>query len=165
LKSGEHGDGDMNKIRLILTSLCLVFLVVSTQSYGQLYKWVDADGNVHYGDSPPEDAKLKRITGKVSSYSSVSIEPFVFDPNNIQSNRSKTVVMYSTSWCGYCKKAARHFRKKNIPFTEHDIEKSASAAREYKKLNGRGVPIILIGKQRMNGFSAKFFDKIYYGKS
>ena len=73
--------------------------------------------------------------------------------------------MYSTSWCGYCKKAALHFRKNNIPFTEHDIEKSEQAAKEYKKLNGRGVPIILIGDQRMNGFNASAFDRIYNAKS
>ena len=154
----------MKKFRLVVTSLCLVFLIASTQSYAQLYKWVDADGSVHYGDSPPENANLEQITGKVSSYSSVSVEPFALDATT-QSNAAKTVVMYSTSWCGYCKKAVRHFRKKGIPFTEHDIEKSARAAREYKKLNGRGVPVILIGKRRMNGFSADAFDKIYFGKS
>ncbi|MCP4769593.1 MAG: glutaredoxin family protein [Gammaproteobacteria bacterium] len=154
----------MKNIKLVLTSLCLVFLIASTQGYAQLYKWVDADGRVHYGDNPPEHAKLEQITGKVSSYSSVSVEPNAFDATT-QSNGAKTVVMYSTSWCGYCKKAARHFRKNSIPFTEHDIELSVKAAREYKKLNGRGVPVILIGEQRMNGFSAETFDKIYYEKS
>ena len=58
-----------------------------------------------------------------------------------------------------------NFRKKKIPFTEYDIEKSAKAAREYKKLRGTGVPVILIGDRRMNGFSIKTFDSIYYAKS
>jgi len=156
----------MNSIRLILASLCLVLLVISTHSYGQLYKWVDADGSVHYGDSPPENANLEQITGKVSSYTSVSVETNALDANNSTlGNGPKRVVMYSTSWCGYCRKAARHFRKNNIPFSERDIEKSASAAREYKKLNGRGVPVILIGKKRINGFDAKTFDGIYYADS
>ena len=168
LQTGKHSDGLMKNIRFLLTSLCLVFLVVSTQSIGQLYKWVDANGNVHYGDSPPENANLKQITGEVSSYTSAIVEPSSATTQTsatTQSNGAKAVVMYSTSWCGYCRKAARHFRKNNIPFTEHDIEKSAAAAREFKKLNGRGVPVILIGDQRMNGFEAKTFDKIYYGKS
>ena len=137
-------------------------LLASPVSGAQLYKWVDDQGNVHYGDSPPENANLKEITGEVSSFTSVTVEPFKFDPTNI-TNASKSVIMYSTSWCGYCKKAARHFRKNNIPFKEYDIEKSAKGAREYKKLNGRGVPVILIGKRRMNGFSAQAFDNIYYG--
>lgn len=156
----------MKKIHLPIAYLALVFFMASPAGSGQLFKWVDDQGNVHYGDSPPENAKLKRITGKVSSYTSVSVEEFVYDPGNItKRKRSKEVIMYSTSWCGYCKKAALHFRKNNIPFTEHDIEKSEQAAREYKKLNGRGVPIILIGDQRMNGFNATVFDRVYYAKS
>jgi len=156
----------MKKSHLLITSLLLAFLMVSPVSHGQLFKWVDEQGNVHYGDSPPDNAKLKRITGKVSSYTSVSVEDFEYDPANItERKQTKSVVMYSTSWCGYCKKAALHFRKNNIPFTEYDIEKSEKAAKEYKNLNGRGVPIILIGDQRMNGFSASSFDRIYYDKS
>jgi glutaredoxin len=72
--------------------------------------------------------------------------------------------MYSTSWCGYCKKARKPFERNNIPYQEHDIEKSKKAAQEYKRLNGRGVPVILVGKRRMNGFSARTFDKIYCQK-
>lgn len=156
----------MKHLSLIVTSLLLVLMMISPVTQGDLYKWVDKDGRIHYGDSPPENAKLKKITGKVSSFSSVSVEPFVYDPNIITRRKtSKSVVMYSTSWCGYCKKAARHFRQKKIPFTEYDIEKSAKAANEYKKLRGRGVPIILIGDRRMNGFNANTFDSLYYGNS
>lgn len=156
----------MTKTFLLIASLALVFLCANPAASGQLFKWVDDQGNVHYGDSPPENARLKRITGKVSSYRSVSVEAFQYDPANITPRKRSTgVIMYSTSWCGYCRAAALHFRKNNIPFTEHDIEKSEKAALEYKKLNGRGVPIILIGDQRMNGFNATAFDRIYYDKS
>jgi glutaredoxin len=151
---------------LISTSLFLVLMMISPVTQGDLYKWVDKNGKIHYGDSPPDNVKLKKITGNVSSFTSVSVEPFVYDPKNITKRKtSKSVVMYSTSWCGYCKKAARYFRQKKIPFTEYDIEKSAKAANEYKKLRGRGVPVILIGDRRMNGFSVKAFDSIYYANS
>ena len=156
----------MKNLLALLSSLFLVILLASPMVQADLYKWVDAQGNIHYGDKPPDNAQLKKITGNVSSFTSVNVEPFVFDPGNISKrSETKTVVMYSTSWCGYCKKAARHFRKNKIDFTEYDIEKSARGAREYKKLKGRGVPVILIGDQRMNGFSAKTFDRIYYDKS
>ena len=148
------------------TSLLLVLLLLSPAGQADLYKWVDDDGKVYYGDSPPENARLKKITGKVSSFSSVTVEPFVYDSNLItQRRQSKDVVMYSTSWCGVCKKAKRYFARKKIPYTEYDIEKSEKAAREFKKLRGRGVPVILVGDSRMNGFSIKNFDRLYYGKS
>jgi hypothetical protein len=31
----------------------------------------------------------------------------------------------------------------------------------YRELNGRGVPIIMVGKSRMNGFSPAHFDQLY----
>lgn len=156
----------MKNLRLLLSSFYLVALLVGPVAQAELYKWVDDRGNIHYGDKPPEDAQLENITNNVSSFTSVNVEPFVFDASIVSKRtKSKAVVMYSTSWCGYCKKAARHFRKNKIPFTEYDIEKSAKGARDYKRLKGRGVPVILIGDKRMNGFSARTFDRIYYHKS
>ena len=143
----------------------LAMLIAVPATSGELYKWVDDQGKIHYGDKPPEGADLKKITGNVSSYGSVSVEPFVYEPGTASAAKAKSVVMYSTSWCGFCKKAARHFRKNNIPFKEYDIEKSENAAREFKAMRARGVPVILIGKQRMNGFDAATFDRIYYGKT
>lgn len=63
------------------------------------------------------------------------------------------VTMYSTSWCGYCAKARAHFAKRGIAFEERDIERSATWEREHKELGGRGVPLILVGRQKSNGYS------------
>jgi glutaredoxin len=157
----------MKNLSPLIFSLLLILMMSSPLAQADLYKWVDSNGKIHYGDSPPENVNLKKITGTVSSFSSVSVEPFVYDPKLVSQRKTSTrsVVMYSTSWCGYCKKAARYFKQKKIPFIEHDIEKSARAAKEYKKLRGRGVPVILVGNQRMNGFSIKAFNNLYYGKS
>ena len=156
----------MNNPKILFIGFLLALLLTGPAIPGQLFKWIDDQGNVHYGDKPPGNANLKRIAGNISSYGSVSVEPFVYEPGDSAGQASaKKVVMYSTSWCGFCKKAAQHFRKNKIPFDEYDIEKSARAASEFKKLRARGVPVILIGKQRMNGFDAATFDRIYYGKT
>lgn len=153
---------------LTICLLTLALLLPVSSGGGELYKWVDDKGTIHYGDKPPKKAELEKITGVISSFTSVNVEPFTYNPSLVTSgakSKSKPVIMYSTSWCGYCKKARKHFERNNIPYREHDIEKSKKAAQEYKRLNGRGVPVILIGKRRMNGFSASTFDKIYYKKS
>ena len=155
----------MSRLKLICATLLLGLLIINP-GQAQLYKWIDDQGKVHYGDSPPENAKLKRIRGNISSFTSVEIEPFELDEKLLTTRASaKTVVMYSTSWCGYCRQAAMHFKKNKIPFREYDVEKSARGKSDYKKLKGRGVPIILIGKRRMNGFNAETFDSIYFAKS
>lgn len=52
------------------------------------------------------------------------------------------VVMYATQWCGYCEKTRKLFAKHGISYVEYDIERSEQAYREYKKLGGRGVPVV-----------------------
>lgn len=54
------------------------------------------------------------------------------------------VVLYATSWCGYCAATRDFFEANGIAYTEHDIETSAGVE-GYRKLNGVGVPLIVIG--------------------
>ncbi len=42
--------------------------------------------------------------------------------------------MYSTVWCGFCKKAREYFVANRIPFVEYDVDKDIQAMRRYKKL-------------------------------
>jgi glutaredoxin len=71
------------------------------------------------------------------------------------------VVMYATAWCPYCAKARAYFKQTNTAFVEHDIEGSATAHAEYKRLGGRGVPLILIGNEKLHGFSELAFEAAY----
>ncbi len=58
------------------------------------------------------------------------------------------VVVYSTSWCGACKKAKRLLKQWKVPFEDKDVEASASAQRELSAkaaaqgLRPSGVPVI-----------------------
>ncbi len=71
------------------------------------------------------------------------------------------VVLYSAGWCGICKRARAYLRSHGIPFDEHDVETSAKGREDFVGLGGRGVPIILVGRRRMNGFSPDRFDQLY----
>jgi len=68
------------------------------------------------------------------------------------------VVMYATSWCPYCAKARAYFAESGIAYVEHDVEKSARARAEFKRLGGRAVPLIVVGREKMNGFSEVGFE-------
>jgi predicted secreted Zn-dependent protease len=39
----------------------LVFLLLADVCTAQVFKWTDADGRVHYGDKPPDEAKAKSV--------------------------------------------------------------------------------------------------------
>lgn len=63
------------------------------------------------------------------------------------------VIMYSTSWCGYCKKARVLLNNQGIKFKDFDIEQSAEANAEMKSLGGHGVPVFLINGEVIKGFN------------
>jgi glutaredoxin len=67
------------------------------------------------------------------------------------------IVMYSTAWCGYCRKARLWFKDNGFPFVEKDIEKSQEAQREYQQASGGygGVPLIVVNGQSFRGFDQR----------
>lgn len=69
------------------------------------------------------------------------------------------VVMYSTSWCPVCKRARTYFKTNNISYIEYDIETTNKGKEDYKKMEGRGVPIFIIGKTKINGFEVSLLKK------
>ena len=134
--------------------LAMLLLSFVQPSYGEVYKWKDAQGRTHFSDQKPETADAEKIELKINSYTGVTYDNSIYDVG-------KEVVMYGTDWCGYCKKARKYFRKNDISFTEYDIEKDAAAHRRYKAMGATGVPVILVGNKRMNGFSEDGFESIY----
>lgn len=142
-----------------LVALCLC--VCGAGAWAEVYRWTDADGRVHFGDKPPRDAQTEQVEIRINSYSAPQIVQPPTPSHRIEAAVRKAVVMYSASWCGVCKRAAAYFRAEGIPFTEYDVERSAKGRADFRRLGGRGVPVILVGQARMNGFSEAHFEQLY----
>jgi len=58
---------------------------------------------------------------------------------------SPEVTMFSTSWCGYCKRLKKQLEREGIGFAEVDIEADEAAASLVEKVNGgnQTVPTLL----------------------
>lgn len=142
--------------------LCIIYLGFIAVAQPEIFHWLDDNGNTQFGDRPPPSSGARRVEVEVNSYESVSVEPFeAFTSGTSKAGRGKKVVMYSTTWCGICKRARRYLSLRKIPFQEYDVEKTGKGKRDYARLKGRGVPILTLGDQRMNGFSAGRFKRFY----
>ncbi len=141
----------MRCFRLTVALLVLAMPAVA----GDIHRWTDEEGNIHFGDRPPASVDSEAISVKPNVYESPTIV------RNELGTPNSNVVLYSAEWCGYCKKARRYFRANNIQFKEYDVEKSQKGKRDYKKLNATGVPDILVGNKRLNGFSEEAFQNAY----
>jgi len=142
-------------------------LLVFASATAEIYKWKDKDGNIQFGDRPPATAKTKRVELKINTYKSVEegySPDWFYKRKKSRGGGRQQVVMYSAVWCGICTRAKKYFKKNNIAFKELDIDTSKEGKEGFKRLNGTGVPIILVGKKRMNGFDSQRFEKMYRGE-
>ncbi|TRX75373.1 glutaredoxin family protein [Pseudomonas mangiferae] len=57
---------------------------------------------------------------------------------------SGEVVLYATSWCGYCAKTRALLKEHAIPYREWDVEQSDEGRRAFRALGGRGVPLVVV---------------------
>ena len=71
------------------------------------------------------------------------------------STEQPEVVMYTTTWCPYCKQARKFFDRHGIVYVEYDVERNGKAWRENKRLGGGGVPTIVVGDEVVSGFSER----------
>ena len=65
----------------------------------------------------------------------------------------KTVTIYSTPTCHFCKLAKEFFAEKNIEYTNFDVAADAQKREEMIQMTGQlGVPVIVVGGDIMVGF-------------
>lgn len=146
--------------------ISVIILLLAVSAHSEVHKWVDNQGRVHYSDEKPNDQDsevLEIIEPMTFEHTSVyDVPDFLGFFSTPEQAGKKRVVMYSTERCGYCKKAKRYFESNNIAYKEKDINKSKQYRKEWNKLGGSGVPVILVGKKKIHGFDLKTFERYYY---
>jgi len=74
------------------------------------------------------------------------------------------VVIYTTSWCGWCKKTRAWLDTKGIEYENRDVEKNAEWAEEMHDLTGSGgVPVIVIDGNVIKGFDRAQMEQLLRG--
>ena len=66
---------------------------------------------------------------------------------------SKQVILYGTTWCGYCQKTREFLDENHIAYTEFDIESSTEGRRRYDDLYVSGVPVVQVNKVVIQGYA------------
>ncbi|HWA11947.1 MAG TPA: glutaredoxin family protein [Burkholderiales bacterium] len=134
--------------------LCCIALLATESALADMYKWVDENGKVHYSDSPPPGRKAKKLDLKINSISGPPVvSAFTGAGKPVVAAAAGGVKIYTTTWCGYCKQAKAYMQARGTRFQEIDVENSAQGQAEFRAIGGRGVPVILVGAQRMDGYS------------
>lgn len=68
------------------------------------------------------------------------------------------VILYGTTTCPFCKEARSYLKSKNISFVDYDVNLHEQGQKDFEKLNGEVVPLILIGDRKISGFDLQAID-------
>lgn len=131
-------------------ALFLIFLLACVAVQAELYRWVDADGKVHYSDQPPP-ANIKQVEKKKTAGGKPSEAPL---PYALQQAVKNFPVTLYTSECGdACARARELLAKRGIPYTDMDATDPA-VQEELRKLTGGAlrVPVLKVGRDALKGF-------------
>lgn len=141
-----------------------------------IYKFTDNKGVIHYVDSihkVPKRYRKRAINPTGGSYTIVPATPVdeLLEKQGIdakdyekkgpsKSTKHGQVILYSTTWCPYCTKAADYLRKRGVAFVTKDVGKSRSALQEMLAKSGgsRGVPVIDVHGNIIRGFNPRAVD-------
>ena len=81
------------------------------------------------------------------------IKNLIYPPPDFAAGHEGKVILYATSWCGYCAKTRRLLQENNIDYFEYDIEKSVEGRRQYKSLGGKIISVLLIKGKVVEGYN------------
>jgi glutaredoxin len=134
--------------RIILLLNCLATMPLGVQA-GEIYRWVEPSGIVHYSDVPSADAE--KISTRKFSEADTPGENLPYETLRAQQNFPVTI--YVGPGCGEtCNQARSLLSKRGIPFTEKML-KTREEVEAFKQLSGiEGVPVLSVGKNYLRGF-------------
>jgi glutaredoxin len=128
---------------------------------GGYYQYVDESGRVRFATSLDQVPERQRSTAahiavEASAAHSVSRAAVADErPRAHGKTTSAQVVLYSTRSCPYCQKARAYFDRIGQEYVDKDVENDDEARDEFMGLTrgNRGVPLIVVGDQMVQGWS------------
>lgn len=69
--------------------------------------------------------------------------------------RTPRITLYSSTNCAFCERAREFLRRNRLPFRDASVDTSRRAFSEFQRLGARGVPLLLIGEHRLEGFDPR----------
>jgi glutaredoxin len=142
----HHGGAWRTTAALIGLALLVVAGALAAQE--RVYKWKDARGEVHYGDTPPpQGAQLLTISARAPVDPSLPYEL-------ARAVRLYPVTLYTTARCDACDQGRSLLRARGVPYTEKTVN-TPDDQQELRRQTGKDeLPLLVVGSRRVTGFQA-----------
>ena len=136
--------------------LLMCLLMLTNVQATELYRSIDKDGKVHYGDSPlmgTEDVEQLKLGKEPKPDENLPYESQL-------ASRNFPVTLYTFPDCSSaCLQARDLLSKRGIPFTEKSLVKQEELDAFRKDSGDSLLPAVTIGKTWLKGFLAEQWNK------
>jgi len=150
--------------------LAIIVFPLNAQA-AELYRWVDADGKVHYTDTrPPSDARDARVT-RVPQQAVAPEETQASATTSYATQQAATnfpVTLYTSPSCAdYCENARKLLNQRGIPFTEKQLQTEEERSAFLQLFNDQDMlPSATVGSRQLSGYEVNMWnallDKVGY---
>jgi glutaredoxin len=69
------------------------------------------------------------------------------------------ITLYSSRQCPACRQARDFLRRRGLDFQEFDVRSNLRAQKTLARWGTRGVPVILVGDTRIEGFDRRKLEQ------
>lgn len=138
--------------------MILLLVAAGGAQAGQVYRWVDGAGRVHYTDlPPPPDSRQVRTLGGRGNVVEVAKESFAAR----QARERHPVTLFAGDCGPLCDQARQLLQQRGIPFTHQEPQRQPEAAGALIRLTGAlELPVIVIGNTHLKGFEADTWHRL-----
>jgi len=135
-------------MKLLVPAVLALMFAAQVQA-AQLYRWVDADGKVHYTDTQPpkgaKDIEKKQVTTRAGD---------VQLPYDVRRAAETFPVTVFNADCGEpCDSARKLLERRGVPYTDRNA-RDPEVQVELKKITGGlvEVPVMQVGRSTVKGW-------------
>lgn len=136
-------------MKRVANILCVLLLGAASANAAQLYRWVDAKGNVEWRDTPPpasvptKNIQQRRVGDNVIGTGET--------PFSLQlAMKNHPVTLWATDCGAPCNNAHAHLNRRGTPYTEKSPQAELAA---FKKISPASeIPLLQVGAITLKGY-------------
>lgn len=154
----------MSRRRPLRAALAVVLAAstgLGTTAQAQIYRSVDAAGNIVYSDQPAAGADALTGTRAPASTQQPAL------PHALRQAQARyPVVLYTSPQCTPCQSARQYLLQRGVPFTEKTIPDQANVRALQERTGSTELPLLSLGTKSLRGYAptqwAEYLDAAGY---